>query len=143
MGTNRIKTRNYLTTQLKIDVSNIKIERSQRLPSKYTQWPVKVKFSHFKNKERVLKVYWEKRKNQQNVLNAGESNIKGSERNERPVRISEDFPARVTKARANSYPFMKSCHEKQKDAYLKYDNLVVEGQSYIFNEGLGRPMLSQ
>ena len=38
---------------------------------------------------------------------------------------------------------MKSCHEKQKDAYLKYDKLVIEGQSYISNEELGRPVLSQ
>ena len=138
-----LKTRNYLSTQLETDDSNIKIERAHRLPSKHTPRPVIVKFSHFKDKERVLKVYREKHKNQQNVFNAGESNIEGSERNERPVRISEDFPARVTKARANLYPFMKSCHEKQKDAYLKYDKLVVEGQSYIFNEELGRPMLSQ
>ena len=58
-------------------------------------------------------------------------------------RSESDFPARVTKARANLYPFMKSCHEKQKDAYLKYDNLVIEGQSYIFIEELGRPVLSQ
>ena len=69
--------------------------------------------------------------------------MNNSERNERPVRISEDYPARVTKARGKLYSFMKSCHEKQKDAYLKYDKLVVEGQSYIFNEELGRPMLSQ
>ena len=91
----------------------------------------------------MLRVDREKRKNQHNVLNAGESNMEGNDRNERQVRISEDFPTRVTKARANLYPFMKSCHEKQKDAYLKYDKLVVEGQSYIFNEELGRPMLSQ
>ena len=138
-----LKTRNYLTTQLDIDESNIQIERAHRLPSRSNPRPVIVKFSHFKDKERVLKAYRDKRKNQQIVPNAGEPDIEGGDRNERPVRISEDFPARVTKARANLYPFMKSCHEKQKDAYLKYDKLVIEGQSYIFNEELGRPVLSQ
>ena len=54
-----LKTRNYLTNQLEIDVSNIKIEREHMLPSKHTPRPVIVKFSHFKDKERVLKVYRE------------------------------------------------------------------------------------
>ena len=79
-------------------------------------------------------MYRDKRKKQQNVPNAGEPDIEG---------VGEDFPARVTKARANLYPFMKSCHEKQKDAYLKYDKLLIGGQSYIINEELGRPVLSQ
>ena len=60
-----LKTRNYLTTQLDIDESNIQVERAHRLPSRSNPRPVIVKFSHFKDKERVLKAYPDKRKNQQ------------------------------------------------------------------------------
>ena len=74
----------HLTTQLEIDVSNIKIERAHRLPSKYTARPGTVKVSHFKNKERVLKVYREKKVKinkmfsmQARLLNASESNTEG------------------------------------------------------------------
>ena len=42
-----LKTRNYLTTHVEINVSNIKIERAHRLPSKYTPRPVIVKIFTF------------------------------------------------------------------------------------------------
>ena len=54
--------------------------------------------------------------------------------------MSEDFPLRVTKARTNLCPFMKSAHEKEKEAYLRYDGLVVEGQAYVFDNKSGRPV---
>ena len=57
-----------------------------------------------------------------------------------PVRVSEDFPLRVTKARTNLYPFLKSCHDREKAAYLRYDTLVVNGQAYVFDEACGRPV---
>ena len=79
-----LKTRNYLTTQLDINESNIQIERTHRLPSRSNPRPVIVKFSHLKDKERVLKAYRDKRKNQQIVPNAGEPDIEGGDRNKRP-----------------------------------------------------------
>ena len=35
---------------------------------------------------------------------------------------------------------MKSAHEKEKEAYLRYDRLVVEGQAYVFDNERGRPV---
>ena len=49
------KIGNYLSDELGIDDTNIKIERAHRLPSKSKPSPVIVKFSHFKDKDHVLK----------------------------------------------------------------------------------------
>ena len=49
------KIRDYLVTELELDGANIKIERAHRLPSKSKPRPIIVKFSHFKDKDEVLK----------------------------------------------------------------------------------------
>ena len=54
------------------------------------------------------------------------------------MRVSKDFPMRVTRARTNLYPFMKSAQEQDKEAYLRYDKLVVEDQAYVFDSDHGR-----
>ena len=67
-----------------------------------------------------------------------DANANGEEEPTRPVRVSEDFPLRVTKARTQLYPFLKSCLENETDAYLRYDTLVVEGQlTYTMRSGVG------
>ena len=56
------------------------------------------------------------------------------------MRVSEDFPKRVTGVRAKLYPFLKQCYENETDAYLRYDRLIVDGQSYVYDFDLGRPV---
>ena len=53
------------------------------------------------------------------------------------VRVSEDFPKRVTGVRAKLYPFLKQCYENETDAYLRYGRLIVDGQSYVYDYDLG------
>ena len=56
------------------------------------------------------------------------------------IRITEDFPQRVTKARTKLFPFLKKCHEKEQRAFLRLDTLVVDGQAYVYDETQGRPV---
>ena len=58
----------------------------------------------------------------------------------RIIRVSEDFPERVMKARTKLYPFLKSSLEKEYDAYLRYDRLVVDGQEYEYDYSRERPV---
>ncbi|MCG8044708.1 MAG: hypothetical protein N0E48_03320 [Candidatus Thiodiazotropha endolucinida] len=141
------KIRTYLRDGLEIDDVNIKIERAHRLPSKSSPRPIIVKFSHFKDKDQVLKTYRIKRKERQAAVNensqAGENgNEAGNTRDSENgwVRVSEDFPVRVSKARSKLYPFLKACHDKEQQAYLRYDTLVVDGQAYVYDEVRERPV---
>ena len=60
----------------------------------------------------------------------------------RRIRVMEDFPERVVKARTKLFPFLKSCMNNEVNAYLRYDSLVVDGQSYIYDYELKRPVPS-
>ena len=136
------KIRKHLSDELGIDDTNVKTERAHRLPSKSKLRPIIVKFSHFKDKDHVLKMYREKRKERSEAAaglqaeNAedGDDNVVG------PVRVSEDFSQRVTKARTKLFPFLKKCHENKQEAYLRFDKLVVDVQAYVYDEALGRPV---
>ena len=135
------KIRDYLTTMLEIDETSMKIERAHRLPSNSKPRPIIVKFSHFKDKDQVLKKYCAKHKEREEAADGpnardGDDDDSGT----MPVRVSEDFPQRVTKVRTNLFPFLKKCHENEQNAYLRFDTLVVEGQSYVYDEVRGRPV---
>lgn len=56
------KFREYLSDNLKIDQTKIQTERVHRLNTKSSPAPIIVKFSFFKDREKVLKAYKEKRK---------------------------------------------------------------------------------
>ena len=136
------KVREYLARELNMNVSDMGIERAHRLPSRSSPRPIIVKFSRFKDKDRVLKTYRERRTELQEAGTAdtGRDNTEGETDSTPMVRVSEDFPKRVTGARAKQYPFLKQCHDNETEAYLRYDKLVVEGQSYAFDYDLGRPV---
>lgn len=110
------KVREYLTLELNINVSVMGIERAHRLPSRSSPHPNIVKFSSFKDKDRVLKKY----------------------RQCHAVRVSEDFPKQVTEVQVKLYLFLKQCCDNETEVYLPYDRLIVNGQSYIYNFDLGR-----
>lgn len=136
-----VKIREYIKTELNIDESNVKIERAHRLPSKTSPRPIIAKFSFYKDKETILKAYRQKRRDERNVETAPD--VDGEEAvslQQRAVRVSEDFPERVTKARTKLFPFLKSCLENEKNAYLRFDSLVVDGQPYVYDDEMGRPV---
>ena len=71
-------------------------------------------FSHSKDKDSILKAYRDKRKELRNATddtndqNKPEDIASGEGDCVRPVRVSEDFPLRVTKTRTKLCPFLKS-----------------------------------
>ena len=86
-----------------------------------------MKFSHYKDKENVLKAYREKRKN---ILNQALNNPTYEEDVWKIIRVSEDFPERIIKVRYKLYPFLNLGIEEGRHWYLKYDRLMVDGQEY-------------
>ena len=139
------KVRNYIKSELDLDETAISIERAHRLPGKNKPRPLIVKFSFFKDKDRVIKRYRDLRKSDRdtpssaNVTNgasAAESGIGDR------VRVSEDFPGRVRKARSALIPFLKQSIDAGKNAYLRFDKLVVNGNSYVYDETRQRPIPS-
>lgn len=141
------KLRTYLSDELQIDESSIKIERAHRLSSKASPRPIIAKFSFFKDKESILKTDRQKRKDRLNTetteTTGNTDNVDGNEHStirNKPIRVSEDFPERVKNARMKLYPFLRSCHEKGTQAFLRYDTLVVDGQPYVYDYDSGRPV---
>ena len=85
----------------------------------------------------MLKSYREKKKSDKTRKEHGET-IPVSEYSD--VRVAEDYPERVTKMRTALYPFMIQSLEAEKNAYLKYDKLVVDNVTHEYNEELKQPM---
>ena len=56
------KIRQFMRDTLDIDESTISIERAHRLPGKYKPRPIIAKFSFFKDRERVLQSFRQKRR---------------------------------------------------------------------------------
>ena len=49
------------------------------------------------------------------------------------IRVSEDFPERVRKVRASLVKFLNQALKAGKDAYLRYDKLIVNGYAYEYD----------
>ena len=138
--------RSYISNELSLDELSIQIERAHRISSKTSPRPVIVKFSFYKDRERILNSYWEKRKQHNERQQAEATNGDGSaELDEQcessKIRVCENFPQRVIKSRSNLCPFLRSGIGSGKDAFLKYDRLIVDGQPYEFDYDLLRPVL--
>ena len=48
--------------------------------------------------------------------------------------VCEDFPSRVTKAQNVLRSFLREAFKNKKDAYLKYDRFVINGEMYDYDE---------
>ena len=57
------------------------------------------------------------------------------------VRVSEDFPKREAKIHACLIPFLKKALEEGHEAYIKYDKLLVNGDTYMYDEIKTRPVV--
>lgn len=137
------KVRSYIANDLNIEESSIQIERAHRIPSKTSPRPLIVKFSFYKDRDRVLKAYREKRKrqNEQTTESTGASAAEQIEQSETcRIRVCEDFPERVIKARSNLYSFLRSSIDSGRDAFLRYDRLIVDGQPYQYDYDQKRPV---
>ena len=138
--------RSYIANELNLFESSVQIERAHRIPSKTSPRPVIVKFSFYKDRDKVLNAYRDKRKHD-NEQRRNVSNNEGAtghvEEEQGPgenIRVCEDFPQRVIKARSKLYPFLRSSIDNGREAYLKYDRLYVDGQPYEYDYDLQRPV---
>ena len=143
------KVRDYISNGLGIDESTIRVERAHRIRSKISPRPIIVKFSHYKDRDKVLKVYREKRKTQRNDQTVqADAATNGADENRtdkqpeitRQIRVSEDFPERVVKACSRLYSFLKSSLESGRQAFLRYDCLIVDGQEFEYDYERERPV---
>nr|KAG5713857.1 hypothetical protein BaRGS_024484 [Batillaria attramentaria] len=95
---------------------DVEIERAHRLKGgRQTPHPIIVCFSKFKDKERIL------------------AERRSLRDNESDVFISEDFTPRVREKRKKLLPFLQEAKDANKRAFLRFDTLVIEGKSYIFD----------
>ena len=132
------KVRNYIQNDLKINSDNISIERAHRLPGKFKPRPIIVKFSFYKDRERILRRYRELTKaNRQVNASAADSD---HQQNRSNIRVGEDFSERVRKQRALLFPFMKQAFDSGKKAFLKYDKLSIDGKTFTYDQDLKQPV---
>ena len=93
------KVRDYISGTLGINDSDVKIERAHRLPGKSHPRPLIVKFSYYKDKDRILKRYREIR-DERNRTGDGPTDDADQHAT---VRISEDFPRTCSKSSRFTY----------------------------------------
>lgn len=48
------------------------------------------------------------------------------------VRVGEDFPDRVRNVRKKLLPFLRKCLSEKKNAFMKYDKLVIDNGTYVY-----------
>ena len=112
--------RNYIKSDLQMDEKQVSIERAHRVASQDTSSKaVIVKFSFFKDKDRVLKEYRRRRKEHNEIRNPDDrqdyaGNLADDNTGDNTdsefrsnIYISEDFPRRVSQARYYLRPFLK------------------------------------
>ena len=100
----------------------ISIERAHRI-GKFNDdgapRPIVVKFSNYKEKQKILTIKFEK--DREGILQNSMSNI----------RIYEDYPPEITANRKKLWPYFKSAKElKMENVSLKLDKLWISGKVY-------------
>ena len=140
------KVRHYIDSNLEINATNLSIERAHRIQSTEKPRPIIVKFSFYKEKEKILKSYREKRKLSNEREKEREGATEGSDDGSnsqtdafednftKDITVCEDYPSRVMKARNNLRKFLKDALKDNKRAFLRYDKLVIEGDAYIYDQ---------
>lgn len=145
------KVKNYLHEGLHIDDSEIRIERAHRLGgSKSVPRPIIVKFSFFKDKEKILRAYRQKKKamrenrERQDQSDSAEQPDTVQDRSDDDgyshIRVAEDFVERVANDRRKLFPFMQDCLAEGKNAYLHHDKLVVDDVIHIYDKDKQLPV---
>ena len=98
------KVREYMSRDLELNGDDISIERAHRIQGSEKPRPLIVKFSFYKDKDRVLKTYRQKRKNANELIKERETEQQSAgNENENPdvidfghfrkdVTVCEDFP---------------------------------------------------
>ena len=148
------KVREYIGRDLELNEASISIERAHRIQGSEKPRPVIIKFSFYKDREKVLKTYRQKRKIANDLIkehenerqNANSADANGADDNldeinfglfRKDITMCADFPNRVMKARNDLRKFLKSAVAEEKRAYLKYDKLIIDGEVYEYDNVAG------
>ena len=99
----------------KMGMGDVEVERAHRLKGGKAPHPIIASFHKYKDKERILT---ERRK-----LKEKKSD----------VFINEDFTPLVREKRRRLLPFLKEVKQAKKKAHLRFDTLVVEGKSFVYD----------
>ena len=111
------KVRRYILNDLEISDDDYSIDNSFRIPSRSSPKPILVQFSNVKQRDTILSSFRSLRKRIP-VLQ---------------VRVGEDLPERIAKARTGLYPFLRESIDQGKRAFFKQDILVVNGEKYMYD----------
>ena len=82
-------------------------------------------------------------KNAKNIVNKAPDNPKNEEDACKTICASEYFPERVIRVRSKLHPFLNLSIEEERNSYLKYDRLMVDGQEYTYGYDNARPALAR
>ncbi|MEW8547053.1 MAG: hypothetical protein AB2693_26355 [Candidatus Thiodiazotropha sp.] len=139
------KFRKYISDDLSMNEHGITTERVHRLYSRSKPSPIIVKFSFYKDRDAVLKKYREVRKSRETErTDSGNNDGITEQENDTSsniIRIGEDFPVRVREIRRKLIPFLKAALTNEKQAFLKYDKLCVDGAWYSYSYETNQPVL--
>ncbi|KAH7979630.1 hypothetical protein HPB49_010219 [Dermacentor silvarum] len=104
--------------QSKLGIQSVSIERAHRLgkfqPGKCR--PLIAKFTLFKEKQQIL---------------SNAKKLKGSN-----ISVSEDFSKTVRMKRKFLWEYAKSRKEESDKVSLRYDTLIMNGQKYMYDDGV-------
>ena len=129
------KCENLYNDELGMNEKEIMMERAHRLPSrrKVGRQPIIVKFSHYKDREAVLKTFRRKRKEKREQEGNQSGTHETEEVNDETLNISvaEDYTDHVRQIRRKLQPLIKTNIQANKKVFLKYDKIVIENETFM------------
>ena len=118
-----LKVKAFITETLNIDTENIHFDEIFRIATRSGVRPIFVRFAYLKERDHVLATFRAKRRD-----------------GELDVRVGEDLPSRIARARSGLYPLLQQCFADGKRAHFRYDKLVVGDEQYQYDEKLKKPV---
>ena len=117
------KVVDFIRDDLNVPDESFSFDRVTKLKSQSRNQPVLVSFKTSQQRDSVLAAFREKRKHYT-----------------MSIRIGEDLPRHVGKARSLLYPFFQECLNNNKKAYFKQDMLIVDGITYRYDNETKQPV---
>ena len=126
--------RDHLKT-IGLDEGQIGVERCHRLNPRKKDSPIIVKFTHYKDKEKILKREKERKRTEREgrKQREGRRQTEGST-TENQIYVGEDFTQRVRRVRSMLRPFMEQAFNQRKQVRLAYDRLIIDNKVYWYDD---------
>lgn len=115
--------RKFVSEKLGLNGDEMKIDRAHRLHTTAKTSPIIVRFSDYKDREKILKA---------------RGKLKNTE-----YSIREDFTLKVRNIRKRLSPFVDKYRQEGKRATIVYDHMIVDGRRYDLDHTTGTPQPKQ